>query len=98
MNDEKIAICDQLRDLGFPSMANSLESDNPSTGEKQYYLADLDRARAETTEEEMPESVYFEVKDLLEQFFETPVEENHQRMTESIDLNRWNKLAGTLKD
>jgi len=91
MNNEKIAICDELRDLGFPSMADSLEFDNPTIEDKQYYLADLDRAAAESTEEELPESVYFEVKALLDRFFEEP-------LVESIDLNRWNKLAGILKD
>lgn len=89
--NNKITICGELRDLGFPSMADSLEFDNPTIADKQYYLADLDRAAAESTEEELPESVYFEVKALLDRFFEEPV-------VESIDLNRWNKLAGILKD
>ena len=83
LSDEKIDICDELSELGFPSMANSLEYENPEIEEKQYYLADLDRAAAENTEEELPESVYFQAKSLLDQFFEMPNEDQIIRMAES---------------
>lgn len=79
MNNEKMAICDELRELGFPSMADSLEFDNPTIADKRYYLADLDKAAFENSEEEMPESVYFEVKALLDQFFEMSIQENRRK-------------------
>ena len=90
LSDEKIDICDELSELGFPSMANSLEYENPGIEEKQYYLADLDRAAAENTEEELPESVYFQVKSLIGQFFEMPNEDQMLRMSES-------KLRSTIR-
>ena len=79
MNNEKMAICDELRELGFPSMADSLEFDNPTIADKRYYLADLDKAASENSEEEMSESVYFEVKALLDQFFEMSIQENRRK-------------------
>lgn len=80
MSNEKMAICDELRDLGFPSMADSLEFDNPTIADKRYYLADLDKAASENSEEEMPESVYFEVLDLLNRFFDLPIQEGRVKI------------------
>ena len=55
LSDEKYDIIDELNDLGFPTMASSLEEENPGIGEYRYYGSDLERARRETTEEEMSE-------------------------------------------
>lgn len=59
---------DELEDVGFPSMAESLR-DGAVASDYHLYIRDLHRARRENTEDELPTSVYNHVKSLLDEWF-----------------------------
>jgi hypothetical protein len=79
---DKEQILQQLEDLGFPSLVDSIVEDNPSYGDLDYYITDVEKARRETTEEEFPQEEYQEVLSLIELYFRAHVlRENKMKIT-----------------
>jgi hypothetical protein len=68
-------IFEELEELGFSGMVANLEEErlNADGGIDidimKYYLDDLERARVESTEEELPEHVYLRARELLGELF-----------------------------
>ena len=72
MNRRKLEITEELRDLGFDFTADSLDEENPSASEYRYYSADMQKARRESTEEELPQAVYLRAVELVDEWFSLP--------------------------
>tara|TARA_B100000212_G_scaffold331977_1_gene299731 strand:- start:1001 stop:1489 length:489 start_codon:yes stop_codon:yes gene_type:complete len=62
-------LLDELEMLGFSMLATAIETENPTVDESRYYLQDIERARRETTEDEMPTHVYHRALELVQQYF-----------------------------
>ena len=71
----RLEIEDQLRHFGFDSLADSL-AENPPFRDRQLFIQDVRRARAENTEEELPTWMYRQVLDLVNMWFDLKIKKN----------------------
>jgi hypothetical protein len=75
-------IIEELKDLGFYSLADSLESENPTNREYRFYAADIEKARRESTEEELSPLAYRRAQYLIDKYFEL-TESNQMKITKN---------------
>jgi hypothetical protein len=69
LNENAYAIEDELEELGFPSLADALSTENPGPEEYRFYRADIEKARRENTEDEMSDADYKKAVKLLDDWF-----------------------------
>ena len=92
MNRRKLEITEELRDLGFYSMADSLDNDRPRHEDYRFYSADLAKARRESTEEELPETVYIRAGELLDEWFSIKPVNVMERRVVKITKNQLKRI------
>ena len=80
---------DQLENLGFESIADSLREDAVPSDERYYHL-DLTRLRRDSTEEEFPKSIYNRVSRLIEEWFSIQKKSNPKSRNSKMAIKRKN--------
>ena len=89
MNSQRqIEIIEEIKDLGFHMMADSLIEDNPTKADIVYYQQDIEKARRESTEEEFPINEYYKIHELIAEYFENYLKEHHSMKISKNQLKK----------
>ena len=83
MEIRQYEIAEELRDLGFVSTADSLDEDQPGRSEYRYYAQDMEKARRDSTEEELPNDTYHKAYDLVDEWFSLIPEYERNQVVEN---------------